>query len=170
MVHMDKLGRKFFVVFSMVLSGGCVFFIYLVTSKAANLALSCAFGFVSVMGFNALDCLGIELFPTHLRYHYRCSHGLRTPRDNFFQKSEILDLKQTFWAEIFEAFGVFSVHFGTVCSLSMFSIIQPLFLQKTKPLYPHPKYLFGIGIWIWAAKNLGFSHRVSVVLDIFAYM
>jgi len=67
MVHMDKLGRKFFVVFSMVLSGGCVFFIYLVTSKAANLALSCAFGFVSVMGFNALDCLGIELFPTHVR-------------------------------------------------------------------------------------------------------
>ena len=30
MVHMDKLGRKFFVVISMVLSGGCVFFIYLV--------------------------------------------------------------------------------------------------------------------------------------------
>jgi hypothetical protein len=28
----------------------------------------------------------------------------------------------------------------------MFSIIQPLFLQKTKPLYPHRKYLFGIGI------------------------
>ena len=78
MVHMDKLGRKFFVVLSMVLSGGCVFFIYLVTSKAANLALSCAFGFVSVMGFNALDCLGIELFPTHLRYHYRCSYGLRS--------------------------------------------------------------------------------------------
>ena len=30
---------------------------------------------------------------------------------------------------------------------------QSLYLQKTKPLYPHPKYLFGIGIWIWAAKN-----------------
>ena len=42
---------------------------------------------------------------------------------------------------------------------------QPLFLQKTKPIYPNPKYLFGIGIWIWiwAAKNQGFSHRVSVV-------
>ena len=25
---------------------------------------------------------------------------------------------------------------------------QPLFLQKTKPLYPNPKYLFGIGIGI----------------------
>ena len=37
-------------------------------------------------------------------------------------------------------------HVGTVSSLSMFFIIQPLFLQKTKPLYPHPKYLHGIGI------------------------
>jgi hypothetical protein len=33
-----------------------------------------------------------------------------------------------------------------VSPLSMFSINQPLFLQKTKPLYPNPKYLFGI--WI----------------------
>ena len=102
MVHMDKLGRKFFVVLSMVLSGGCVFFIYLVTSKAANLALSCAFGFVSVMGFNALDCLGIELFPTHLRYHFHCSYGLRTPRESFFFNFfNFFGLGKTFSAEIF---------------------------------------------------------------------
>ena len=46
-------------------------------------------------------------------------------------------------------------HLCAVSLLSMFSIIQPLFLQKTKPLYPHPKYVFGIGIGIgiWAAKN-----------------
>jgi hypothetical protein len=44
-------------------------------------------------------------------------------------------------------FGQFiSTHFGTVSPLSMFSINQPLFLQKTQPLYPNPKYLFGIGI------------------------
>ena len=48
----------------------------------------------------------------------------------------------------------------------MFSIIQPLFLQKTEPLYPHPKYLFGILILIWAAKDLGFSHRVSVIREL----
>ena len=47
--------------------------------------------------------------------------------------------------------------------LSMFSINQPFFLQKTKLLYPNTKYLFGIRIWIWAANNQGFSHRVSVV-------
>ena len=45
----------------------------------------------------------------------------------------------------------------------MFSIIQPIFLQKTKPLYPHLKYLFGIGIWIWAAQNKRFSLHVSIV-------
>ena len=48
-------------------------------------------------------------------------------------------------------------------SESTLSIIQPLFLQNTKPLYPDPKHLFGIGMWIWAAKNYGFSLFVSVV-------
>ena len=46
-------------------------------------------------------------------------------------------------------------------SFVQFSIIQTLYLQKTKPSYPHPKYLFGIGICIWATKNQGFSLRVS---------
>jgi hypothetical protein len=46
-----------------------------------------------------------------------------------------------------------SADFGIESSLSMFSINQSLFLQKTKPLYPNPKYLFGIGISICAAKN-----------------
>jgi hypothetical protein len=51
-----------------------------------------------------------------------------------------------FWS-IWDIFGqTISTHFGTVSPLSKFSIIQPLFLQKPKPLYPHHKYLFGIGI------------------------
>ncbi|XP_068245764.1 synaptic vesicle glycoprotein 2B-like isoform X2 [Palaemon carinicauda] len=64
---MDKLGRKFFLVFSMVLSGLAAFGIYFVKSSTDNLILGCVFGAVSTMGFNALDCLGAELFPTHLR-------------------------------------------------------------------------------------------------------
>lgn len=92
-VHMDKLGRKFFLgiklqgcnrgevcfnkalfatVLSMILSGACAFLIYLVTTSFANLLVSCAFGLVSTMGFNALDCLGVELFPTHLRFDLHC--------------------------------------------------------------------------------------------------
>lgn len=65
--HMDKLGRKFFLCVSMLLSGGCAFLIYLVNSSTMNLVISCIFGAVSTMGFNSLDCLGIELFPTSLR-------------------------------------------------------------------------------------------------------
>jgi len=64
---MDRLGRRFFLCFSMLLSGCAAFLIYLVNSSTMNLVLSCVFGAVSTMGFNSLDCLGIELFPTHLR-------------------------------------------------------------------------------------------------------
>ena len=50
-----------------------------------------------------------------------------------------------FWG-IWGIFGQFiSTHFGTVTPLSMFSINQPLFLQKTKPLYPNLKYYLGLG-------------------------
>ena len=42
------------------------------------------------------------------------------------------------------AFGVFSAELSA--PMSMFSIIQPLFLQKTKLLYPRPKHLFGIEV------------------------
>jgi len=65
--HMDKLGRKFFLVLSMTLSGLSAFLVYLVRSEMANLLVSILFGLVSTSGFNALDCLGIELFPTTLR-------------------------------------------------------------------------------------------------------
>ena len=67
------------------------------------------------------------------------------------------------WADRFWGiWGIFdqttiSTHFGTVSPLFMFSIIQPLFLQKNKSLYSHPRYLFEIEILIWAAKNQGFS-------------
>ena len=87
------------------------------------------------------------------------AHGLRAPRESFFQKSQTFGLGQTFWAEMFWGIcGIFgrtiSTHFGTVSSLSMFSIIQPLFLQKNT-FISTSKYLFGIGVWIWicAAKN-----------------
>ena len=72
----------------------------------------------------------------------------------------------------FGAFGVFLVKLAapilvqcTVSPLSMFSNIQPLFLQKTRLLYPHPKCLFWIGIQIRAAKNLGFIPCVHLILN-----
>ena len=66
--NLKKIIRIFSIsVLSMTLSGACAFLIYVVTSQTTNLLVSIAFGLVSTMGFNALDCLGIELFPTHLR-------------------------------------------------------------------------------------------------------
>ena len=38
------------------------------------------------------------------------------------------------------------IWYSAVSPLSMFSITQPLFLQKTKLSFSHPKYQFGIGI------------------------
>lgn len=51
----------------MVASGLAAFLIWAVRSTVGNLILSCVFGAVSTMGFNALDCLGAELFPTNVR-------------------------------------------------------------------------------------------------------
>jgi hypothetical protein len=70
-------------------------------------------------------------------------------------KYRTFGLGQTNWADKFWGIwgilgGTLNTHFGTVSPLSMFSIIQPLFLQNTKPLYPHPQ----IFIWDWHL-NLG---------------
>ena len=58
---------------------------------------------------------------------------------------ELLGLGKQIGQINFGAFGVISAeisvstNFGTVSPLSKFSIIQPLYLQKTKFLHPHPK-------------------------------
>ena len=65
------------------------------------------------------------------------SHGLRTPNEAFFLlKSRTFGLGQIIWADKFWGIsGRFIItHFGTVSPLSMFFIIQPLFLQKTQPV------------------------------------
>jgi hypothetical protein len=73
-------------------------------------------------------------------------HGLWTPNEAFsHQQPQTFGLGQTIWADTFWGiWGIFgrfiSTHFGTMSPLSMFFINQPSFLQKTKPLYPNPKY------------------------------
>ena len=62
------------------------------------------------------------------------------PERAFLRKSQTFGLGQTNWAENFGGiWGIFdqfiSTHIGTVCPLSMSSTNQPLFLQKTKPLF-----------------------------------
>jgi hypothetical protein len=83
-------------------------------------------------------------------------------RKLFSLKSRTFGLGEKNWADKFWGiWGIFgrtiSTHFCTVSPLSMFSIIQALFIQKTKPLNPHPKYAF----WDWdlnlGRKELGIS-------------
>ena len=73
------------------------------------------------------------------------------PMKPFFIEIPNLGFGRQFGQISFGAFGsilgrFISTHFGAVIPLSMFSIIHPLFLQKTKTLYPNPKHLFGVGI------------------------
>lgn len=66
-VGMDKLGRKFFLVFSTMSAGLCSASMYFVTNKHQNLAVSAVFSGVISMGNASLDCLITEVFPTNLR-------------------------------------------------------------------------------------------------------
>ena len=52
---------------SMVSAGIAVFFLPIVHNKVQNLVISCVFGAVSTVGWNALDVLQAELFPTAVR-------------------------------------------------------------------------------------------------------
>ncbi|GJQ67462.1 hypothetical protein Trydic_g5120 [Trypoxylus dichotomus] len=64
---MDRLGRKFFLVFSTVTSGICSACMYLVVNKTQNFIISAIFSGVISCGNAALDCLITEIFPTNLR-------------------------------------------------------------------------------------------------------
>ena len=57
----------FFSAVSMVVSGVSVFFLPIVHNKIQNLLISCLFGAVSTVGWNAIDVLQAELFPTAVR-------------------------------------------------------------------------------------------------------
>ncbi|XP_045893539.1 synaptic vesicle glycoprotein 2B isoform X1 [Micropterus dolomieu] len=64
---MDSTGGKALLSCSLLVSSLSVMLIYLVKTKAQSLALSCVFSGVSVISWNALDVVGTELYPTHIR-------------------------------------------------------------------------------------------------------
>lgn len=63
----DHIGRKTMLAGSMVLSGLSVFFIAILSSSTQSLIFSCIFGAISTIGWDALDVIGVELYPTELR-------------------------------------------------------------------------------------------------------
>lgn len=64
---MDRLGRKFFMIFSTMTAGLCSAGMYLVSSRQQNFAVSAVFTGVIACGNASLDCLITEVFPTNLR-------------------------------------------------------------------------------------------------------
>lgn len=64
---MDRLGRKFFLIFSTMTAGLCSAGMYFVISKTQNFIVSAIFTGVIAAGNASLDCLITEVFPTHLR-------------------------------------------------------------------------------------------------------
>ncbi|XP_072138411.1 synaptic vesicle glycoprotein 2C isoform X1 [Mobula birostris] len=64
---MDLLGGKLLLCASLFLSGLSVFFIWEVKTKSQSLIMSCVFSAISVIAWNSLDVIGLELYPTHLR-------------------------------------------------------------------------------------------------------
>ncbi|XP_077373686.1 synaptic vesicle glycoprotein 2C isoform X2 [Festucalex cinctus] len=64
---MDNVGGKLLLSVSLLLSSLSVFLIYVVRTKSQSLLLSCLFSGVSVVGWNALEVVATELYPTQLR-------------------------------------------------------------------------------------------------------
>lgn len=62
-----KNGRNILLAVSMVVSGLSVFFIALCNSSSQSVIMSCVFGAISVIGWNCLDVISVELYPTNLR-------------------------------------------------------------------------------------------------------
>ena len=86
--------------------------------------------------------------------------ALRTPNYAYFYwNPELLSLGRQIGHINSGAFGVFLAELWALGAMS------PLFMLSItptkKPKYPHPKYSFGIGIWIRDAKNLEFNIWVS---------
>ncbi|XP_071449837.1 synaptic vesicle glycoprotein 2B isoform X1 [Hetaerina americana] len=63
----DRLGRKFFLVFSTFTSGACAVGMFFVHNATENLIVSAVFSSAISCGNAALDCLITEIFPTNLR-------------------------------------------------------------------------------------------------------
>ena len=115
-------------------------------SKVTKLTLVDVEGILIMRGY-----IDFHSYKIQICFHWSTAWTTDAQWSLFSLKFRIFGLGQINWADKFWGIrGIFaqtiSIHFGTVSLLSMFSIIQPLFLQKTKPLYPHRKYLFGIGI------------------------
>ncbi|XP_025408242.1 synaptic vesicle glycoprotein 2C-like [Sipha flava] len=62
-----RLGAKFFLVMSLLMSSVAAAALYFVKNSLQNLILSCIYEAFCGLGINALLCIGVDLFPTNIR-------------------------------------------------------------------------------------------------------
>ena len=81
-----------------------------------------------------------------------CDHGLRTPREFFFQKSQTFPLGQTHWAKIFKGiWGIFSRTLSTQFGVHFFYRSTIIFIKKQAFISKSQ-----LSIWDW---DLNFGHK-----------
>ncbi|XP_046740734.1 synaptic vesicle glycoprotein 2B-like [Diprion similis] len=66
-LFVHKLGAKFFLIASLLISGAVTIGFYFVINADQNLILSCIFEALTSLGISLLYCIIVDLFPTNLR-------------------------------------------------------------------------------------------------------
>ncbi|XP_043479354.1 synaptic vesicle glycoprotein 2B-like [Leptopilina heterotoma] len=66
-LFVHKLGAKFFLILSLIVSGGVTVGFYYVTNATQNLILSCVFEALTSLGISLVYCVIVDMFPTNLR-------------------------------------------------------------------------------------------------------
>jgi len=66
-ILVNRIGRRRLLAASMVICGVSVFFFWFVTTRTHMIIVSCVFSGLATAGWNALDVLSMELYPTNLR-------------------------------------------------------------------------------------------------------
>ena len=91
-------------------------------------------------------------YAVYFSQNFYLEHGIRTPNEAFFHLNpKLLGLGRQFGQISFGTFEVFLAELSA--PILVLWVPCPCFPQTIKPLYSNPKYLFGLWIWIWAAKN-----------------
>ena len=140
--------------FCVILRAHCIFWVH---AAACVRARASAFARVRLCTIRKWNVQSSLLLVRSTDY----GHPERAFSKNLELLADILGHLGYFWPDYqhpfcYCKFLVHVYHYSTIIST-----------KKTKPLYPTPKYLFGSGIWMLAAKNLRFSLRVSVVLVVY---
>eukprot|EP00051_Salpingoeca_urceolata_P013547 m.170285 g.170285 ORF g.170285 m.170285 type:complete len:533 (+) comp17824_c0_seq9:304-1902(+) len=67
LLFLDRVGRRATLSISMFLSATCVLFLFFISGSTGSTVFSCVFSGLSIAGWNAVDVISSEVYPTILR-------------------------------------------------------------------------------------------------------